>query len=157
MKEYRKKRYVVTAEKVSVGTRLNNFLEGRYYKTSEDNCIKIVGTAGETWPVTAGELCKNYTFMDGTSITEDNIPSGTFSVRTIVKENEKTVFASQTKSRMYVITKNGEIFASNRIGVPHGKGDFIVYSNDNGKPDFNDAIVVNGTIFFNMYEEVTEK
>lgn len=157
IKKYRKKSYVVTAEKVPARTKLNNFLEGRYYKTSEENCIKIIGTAGEMWPITIEELCKTYTMENGTPITGDNIPSGKFRVRTIVGDYEETVFAVQTKSRIFVKTKNGEIFVSNRIGTSHGNGDFIVYSNNNGKPNFNDAIVVNGKIFLNMYEDVIEK
>lgn len=154
MKEYRKKYYEIKAQKVEAGTELYNFLEDCHYTTSEAKCIRLIGTAGEEWPVTIEKLAKTYTLADGTPITPENIPKGVFDISTIVDENADTIFAEQTTEQVQVATSRGEILTANREGVSHGNGDYIVCANKDGKPDASDRWVINGKIFLKTYEEV---
>ena len=97
MKEYRKKNYTMKAEKVAAGTELYNYLEDCHYVTTDDKCIKLIGTVGEEWPVTIEKLAKTYTFIDGTPITSENIPDGVFDIATIVGDDAETIFAEQSR------------------------------------------------------------
>lgn len=156
IKKYTKRHYEMRAEKVVAGTKLYNFLEDCNYVTNEEKCIKLIGTAGEVWPVTIDKLAKTYTFVDGTPITSDNIPEGEFAIATIVDGSADIIFAEQVTDRVEVATSWGEILKANRDGVPHGDGDFVVSANEDGKPNPNDRWVVNGMIFPATYVEVTE-
>ena len=154
MKQYKKRNYTMKAEKVAIGTKLYNFLEDCYYLTDERRCIRLIGTVGEEWPITIEKLGKIYTLTDGTKITFDNIPDGVFEIATIVAENVETIFAEQVTEQVQVATSWGEVLTANRDGVPHGKGDYIVSANKEGKPNPNDRWIVNGMVFINTYEEV---
>lgn len=116
-------------------------------------CIKLIGTVGEEWPVTIEKLAKTYTLIDGTPITEENIPEGVFEIKTIVDQNAETIFAERVTSEVKVSTSWGEVLTANREGIPHGDGDFIVYANKDGKPNPDDRWVVNGMVFERTYEE----
>lgn len=153
MKECKKRNYKMKAEKVSAGTEVYNFLEDAHYTTNDTKCIKLIGTVGEEWPVTIEKLAKTYTLIDGTPITEENIPEGVFEIKTIVDQNAETIFAEQVTSEVKVSTSWGEVLTANREGIPHGNGDFIVYANKDGKPNPDDRWVVNGMVFENTYEE----
>lgn len=118
--------------------------------------MKITGTMGEIWPISIKEFALKYCHLDGTRISSTNIPKGEFRVITIVDENATSVFAEQVKEEICIITSKGEILRANRDGIPHGQGDYIVYSNKDGEPDVDDRWVVNGKIFEFTYEEVTE-
>lgn len=154
MREYRKTSYTIKAEKVAAGTKLYNFLEDCHYTTDDTKCIKLIGTVNEEWPVTFEKLAKTYTLVDGTPITEENIPNGVFEIATIVDENADTIFAEQVTEQIEVATSWGEILTANRDGVPHGEGDYIVYSNKEGEPNPDDRWIVNGMVFTNTYKEV---
>ena len=154
MKEYRKTQYVINAEKVEVGTELHNYLEDCHYVTTEAKCIKLIGTAGEVWPITIEKLAKTYTFVDGTPITKDNIPKGVFNIATLIGKKADTVFAERVTEQVDVATSWGEILKANRDGIPHGNGDYIVYANKGGVPNPDDKWVVNGLIFPQTYVEV---
>lgn len=153
MKEYRKKNYTMKAEKVAAGTKLYNYLEDCHYVTTDDKCIKLIGTVGEEWPVTIEKLAKTYTFIDETPITSENIPDGVFDIATIIGDDAETIFAEQTTEQVQVATSWGEILTANRDGIPHGDGDFIVSANKEGHPDSSDRWVVNGLVFTNTYQE----
>lgn len=153
MKAYRKKYYTMKAEKVTSGTKLYNYLEDCNYVTTDDKCIKLIGTVGEEWPVTIKKLVSTYTFIDGTPITSENIPDGVFDIATIVSDEAETIFAEQTVEKVRIVTSWGEILTANRDGIPHGKGDFVVSANKDGKPDPSDKWVVNGLVFINTYQE----
>lgn len=154
MKEYTKRNYTMKAEKVAAGTKLYNFLEDCHYTTNDVKCIKLIGTVGEVWPVTIEKLAKTYTLIDGTPITEENIPEGEFEIATIVDENAETIFAEQVTDQVKVATSWGELLTANRDGIPHGEGDFIVSANKEGQPNPDDRWVVNGMVFINTYKEV---
>lgn len=154
IKEYAKKRYTIKAEKVATGTTVYNFLEDCHYTSDDEKCIKLIGTVGEEWLVTIEKLVKTYTFVDRTPITPENIPEGVFEISTIVDDNAETIFATRVIHEEKVVTSCGEILTANRKGIPHGKGDFIVYANKEGKPDSDDKWVVNGMVFDNTYQGV---
>ena len=154
MKKYTKRNYIMKAEKVAAGTKLYNFLEDCHYTTNDVKCIKLIGTVGEVWPVTIEKLAKTYTLIDGTPITEENIPEGEFEIATIVDENAETIFAEQVTDQVKVATSWGELLTANRDGIPHGEGDFIVSANKEGQPNPDDRWVVNGMVFINTYNEV---
>lgn len=44
-----------------------------------------------------------------------------------------------------------KVYYYNYSGASHGKGDFVVCNNINGRPDSNSMHVVNGSVFANMY------
>ncbi len=154
LKEYRKMNYTIKAEKVAAGTEIYNFLEDCLYTTDETNCIKLIGTVGEQWPVTIERLASTYTLIDGTPITAENIPEGVFKIATIVDESAKTIFAEQVTEKVQVVTSWGKTLTANRDGVPHGKGDYIVSANKDGQPNPDDRWVINGMVFIKTYEEV---
>ena len=154
MKEYNKGNYTMKAEKVAPGTELYNYLEDCHYTTSEDKCIKLIGTVEEVWPVTPEKLAKTYNYVDGTLIDVNNIPEGEFEIITIVGDSAETIFAERVTKQVKVETSWGEVLTANRDGVPHGNGDYIVYANKDGKPNPNDRWVVNGLVFENTYVEI---
>jgi len=154
IREYRKGSYTITAEKVMAGTQVYNDLEDCHYVTSDAKCIVLTGTRGEQWPVTLAKLASTYTFEDGSSITEANLPSGRFVVKTIVSPDANTVFAEQVYEVIQVETSWGDILTANRPGIDHGEGDYIVYANEDGNPDLTNRWVVNGGVFSDTYVQV---
>lgn len=46
----------------------------------------------------------------------------------------------------------GETLEANRDGIPHGKGDYVVATDKNGKPNEKDSWIVNGAVFTKTYK-----
>ncbi len=154
MRQYRRRSYRMLAEKVPDGTHLYNFVYDTTEFSTAEKCIRIVGTVEEEWPITMEELITEFCFLDGTLITEENLPDDIFKVRAIIHPDEKTVFAEMVEGEVQVKTKNGDVLTANRKGVPHAAGDFIVYANSNGVPDETDKWVVSGMVFNKLYKAI---
>lgn len=136
------------------GTKVHNFLEDSYYETNEKKPVVLVGTVGEEWTVNTKKLMTAYTY-NGKPITEDVIKNelsdgSKHTIRAIA--GAEKMFAAQTTEQVEVNTSWGETLKANRNGIKHGDGDYLVCSNDNGKPNFNDVWIVNGLIFLKTYK-----
>lgn len=149
-KRYEKAEYVISAEKVGSGVEVYNYLEDCRYVTTDEKCIVLTGTVNEQWVVTEDKLRKTYLMEDGSEIA--SVPEGAFSI--MPKPSGETVFAERVTEQISVMTSWGEELKANRDGVPHGDGDYIVYSVKDDKPDPEDRWVVNGEIFPRTYQEV---
>ena len=154
LKEYVRRRIVITAEKVEVGTKIHNLLTDEDYVSTEELCIRLKGPISEMWLVTIPELISTYSYPDRNPIQIDSFPEREFPVRLIVEKNEKTIFAEKTKKKLKITNKYGKTIEVNKTGIPHGRGDYIIYGNNNGIPDFADRDVVNGEIFLRLYREI---
>lgn len=154
LKEYARRRIVILAEKVEVGTKIHNYLKDEDYVSTKDLCIKLTGTANELWLVTIPELVLTYSYPNGRAIRKNELPEGEFKVRLAVRRSEKTIFAEQTKKKLKIKNKYGKTIEVNKTGIPHGSGDYIIYGNKDGIPNFEDRDVVNGKIFLKLYREV---
>ena len=154
LKEYKKRKYTIVAEKISAGVKIHDVLKNTDDITTEKKCIKLTGIAGETWIITIEELIANYCFTNGKVIRKNKLPTKKFKIKRIIKQTEKTIFAEQTKKKIKIINKFGKTILTNQEGIPHGNGDYIIYKNKNGIPIFEDRDVVNGEIFLKIYEEI---
>ena len=153
MKQFKKKKYVLLAENVPVGTRVYNYLEDVDYLTDMGHRVILTGTAKESWVISAASLAKNYTYLNGSAIDPDNLPSVAFNIVPIT-DGSVTVFAEQTQEELDITTVRGDVLHANRPGVSHGGGDWIVFENIDGLPNSNNRWVVNGKVFKDTYEEV---
>lgn len=160
-----KKYYAVYICRPSIGTKVENCLEGSYYITSEQKPYVVSGTQGEVWAIDADKLGKTYMFESGEPITEEtlqakfgNAPFDWVKVVTITDISKKALYwamflgDSVGSVNFPVATPWGEILYANRPGVPHGEGDFLVCSDKCGSPNLNDMWVVNGCIFPATYD-----
>lgn len=135
------------------GTKVHNFLEDSYYTTDDKKPYVLVGTVGEEWTVDAKKVMKAYTF-EGKPITEDilaKLSDGEKHTIRAIAGAEK-MFAVQTKEQIDVTTSWGEVLKTNRPGIKHGTGDYLICYDKNGSPDLNDMWVINGEIFPNTYK-----
>lgn len=154
MKKAMKKAYEITACYTASGERVYNFLEDSYCVTNAEKCIVLTGTVGEQWVVTTEKLQETY-LLDGQPIVGD--VAEIFATEQIVttKAGSELYYAEflPVEQKMSIETSWGEVLQANRDGVPHGDGDYIVYSsNKNGSPNLNDRWVVNGLVFAKTYE-----
>ena len=136
------------------GKKVHNFLEDSYYETDDNKPVILVGTVGEEWTVQTNKLMKAYTY-EGKPITEDIIKNklsdGEKHTITAIAGAEK-MFAYQTKEQQEVNTSWGETLKSNRDGIEHGDGDYIICASKDGSPNFDNTWVINGLIFPKTYK-----
>ena len=154
LKEYTRRRVVITAEKVEAGTKIHNLLTDEDYVSTEELCIRLKGLINELWLVTITELISTYSYPNRKRIKIESFPDGEFPVRLMVEKDEKTIFAEQTTRKLKLRNKYGKTIEVNKTGIPHGRGDYIIYGNKDGIPNFEDRDVVNGEVFLRLYREV---
>lgn len=159
-KPARKKQYTIWCCMPAIGTKVHNTLEDANYATNEKQRFVLSGTRGEMWVINVDKLAKTYTFGDGTPITPQSLKAKQkdgvidwFQVKTIT-DNDATLFATfvPAKYQFQVQTSWGAVLNANRVGIPHGKGDFVLCGNNNGYPNVNDKWVVNGAVFADTYD-----
>lgn len=148
-----KRSYEVAIRKSSVPVSVYNQLEDvRYDVKPEDNRVIITGTEGEEWLSKTDKVLKTYRKLDGTVLSEADIPVDTkLRVKTLPGSEYFAIFVPKDM-QFRVKTSWGEMLTANRDGVPHGDGDYIVCAVKDGSPDFSDVWIVNGVIFPKTYE-----
>lgn len=136
------------------GTKVHNFLEDSNYTTNNAKPFVLVGTIGEEWTVNLKKVMTAYTF-EGKPITEEI-------ATTILSDGKKhtiraiagaeKMWAVQTNDQIDVTTSWGEVLKTNRPGVKHGSGDYLICYDENGSPKLDDMWVINGEIFPKTYK-----
>lgn len=115
---------------------------------ADGNQVCIYGVAGEFSLVPLQVVLNNYVLENGMSVSVDELKKRWVKLK--AKSNFREFFACFVPKiqieHLGRMTVNG---AGNFIN--HGKGDFIVCDNINGKPNMNTRRVVNGLIFANTY------
>ena len=148
------------------GKSVTNFLEGSHYVTNENKPFVLSGTVGECWTVDAKKLFKTYRLFGGQPLTVDYLKSKVVNekldwIHLETVANGQVNWAFFLNPRKYEVqavtnfpvqTSWGETLLANRPEVKHGTGDFLVYTDNNGLPNFNDMWVVNRAIFPNTYD-----
>lgn len=152
--------YEVYICKPPIGTQVFNKFEQSSYTTSDDSQFVVSGTKGELWVININKLLRKYSFLDGRPITEAELhkkmKDGIIDWMH-VKTNPRTftVWAfhiGKDVCNFPVTTSSGTTLLANASGVSHGIGDFIMCSDCNGQPNFNDCWVVNGNVFPLTYD-----
>lgn len=163
-KPTRKKVYSVWACVPKQGTKVHNFLEGSNYITSIDRPIVLSGTAREMWVIDFNKFTSTYVMPDGRAITREALKSMVtkvngrdcidwFKVKTM-SMNQPLNFAIHVPlsiKNFPVNTSWGDVLYANRVGVNHGKGDFLVCASYHEMPSLSDMWVVNGEVFQHTY------
>jgi hypothetical protein len=148
-----KKSYEVDIRKSSVAVKVYNNLENVTYDVKpEENRVIITGTAGEEWLAKVDKVLSTYRKLDGSSLTEADIPvDKKLRVKTLPGSEYFAVFVPKER-QFKVQTSWGDILTINRDGIPHGDGDYLICSVKDGNPNFSDVWVINGVIFSKTYE-----
>ena len=152
--------YEVYICKPPIGTQVFNRLEQSSYITNEASQFVVSGTQRELWVIDIHKLLRKYSFLDGKSITEDELhkrmKNGVIDwihVKTNARTFPVWAFHIGTEvSDFPVTTSKGTVLLANATGVYHGIGDFILCSDSGGAPNFNDCWVVNGSVFPLTYD-----
>lgn len=161
-----KKKYDIWMCMPRPGKSVTNFLEGSHYVTNENKPFVLSGTVGECWTVDAKKLFKTYRLFGGQPLTVDYLKSKMVNgkldwihLETVADGQVNWAFflnprkyGVQAVTNFPVQTSWGETLLANRPEVKHGMGDFLVCTDNNGLPNFNDMWVVNGAIFPNTYD-----
>lgn len=164
----RKIQYSIKA-RFSIGENIFNNLECSKYVTNSIECIVLKGTVGEEWVTTVDSRQKTYVLKNGSPITDRVIKDmkgksklgGWVDIMPSKKpHNTFTNYALFLNSKKYrnisIATSYGTVLMANRVGIPHGRGDFLVCGVlPNGQPDFGNMWVVNGKVFVNTYSTVS--
>lgn len=161
-----KKKYTIVASMPPEGTEVTNFLENAHYTTSNEKQFVLTGTVGEQWVIDVNKLCKTYTFEDGTPITKDALAKKVmagykdcakypcikpFAVTSIPGVDNWAIHIPLGYT-FPIQTSWGDTLICNAPGIRHGKGDYIVCSDNNGAPNLSDMWIVNGAVFPNTYD-----
>lgn len=132
----------------------HNPLEDASYHVEKGQPI-LRGTVGEMWTTKIEKILSTYRRSDGEPLTEEylNQKAGQFvSVRTQAQDN--TNFACRVpKDIQFKVQTSWAELSVNRPGIDHGEGDFLICSQKDGEPDFDNVWVVNGKVFENTYRE----
>jgi hypothetical protein len=154
-------------------TKVTNVLEGANYlvgqkrSLSKDNIerageVVLSGTVKEQWVTDLAHLNKQYTLCGGSDINESyfakdlrvsHVP-GWVKIQTKPHGNTYdcyALFLPINEIRNFPVKASWATLYANRDGIDHGKGDFLVCSKKDGKPDFSDVWVVNGNVFLTTY------
>lgn len=150
MDTYCKMAYKIRAEVVEPGAEVYNYLEDSMGIADMGHDIKLIGTVGEEWLIARDKLPVKYTYSDGEPIDTRYLPKGVFEIAAI--PGGEIVWAEQVYDQQEVQTAWGEVLKTNRDGVEHGGGDYIVYEDLDGRPNLNNRWVVNGAVFETTYE-----
>lgn len=141
---------------------------GKAYLVKDDQTFVLCGTQGEMWCISSQKLGQKYVWASDDSV----INAQTFKERAYIHSNPvkgtttlldwtkvRTVPDNSTAFACFVpANMQGQIQTSwamlniNGVGVPHGKGDFVIAGNANGQPNLNDRYVVNGAVFGDTYD-----
>lgn len=165
-KRTHKKQYEVYMCRPKIGTVVVNKFEGSKYVTDNNKQFVLSGTCGEQWVIDAAKMAKTYVFANGERITPSSLRSRMLAsgeidwikLKTITDENIRVsnwaLFLPLNNRTVGfpVNTSWGDVLYANRSGVSHGKGDFLVCSDDGGRPNLKDVWVVNGNIFATTYD-----
>ena len=136
--------------------------QGRAYLVNQNTPFVLAGTLGEMWTIDAMKLSQRYVFLGGGGSTVPISPqtlsergkNGILNwtvVRTIPNNSKSWACFVPSHQKGQVQTSWGAVLNINGVGVSHGKGDFVIASDANGKPDLSNAYVVNGNIFATTY------
>ena len=149
MEAYCKTSYIIQAEIVAPGTSVYNWLEGSTGVADVGHDVKLIGTVGEEWLIAREKLPVKYTYPGGTPIDPYALPDGIFDIQAIA--GAEIIWAEQVYDQRQVQTSWGEILTANRSGVDHGSGDYVVYADAGGQPNYDDSWIVNGAVFPTTY------
>lgn len=173
----KKKQYDIWCCIPKLGTQVYNRLEHATYVTSpeKNNFVVLSGTVGEQWVISFEKLLKTYTPSSEETILsvlhrEFGLQGGTPYAQRIQAcavqygatadwfkvhpRTDSTCYWACFVPSQYQFAINtawGSVLLGNRIGIPHGWGDFVVCSEVNGSPNLNDRWVVNGAVFATTY------
>ena len=146
--------YVIHAMMVTADTPVYNPYEDVDYVAKPDGIDVIMkGSGGEGYVSKLTKVVKNYTDPDGAKLTAAYFTPDTWMpVRTIPTSGCFACYIP-LETKVSVQTAWGDLLHANRVGVPHGKGDYLVcYAGQDGQPDLSDVWVVNGEIFATTYD-----
>jgi hypothetical protein len=149
-----KSSYTVYVCKPPIGTPVYNVLEDAHYVTNEKSPYILSGTAGEQWVVKESSLQKTYMQMDGSPIPSvpDNNTLDWTQIQTRPDATPNWVFFLDINLvQNYPVKTDWAILYANSPVSAHGKGDYLMCSDNNGSPNFGDMWVVNGEIFGKTY------
>ena len=150
MDTYTKTAYIIHAEVVEPDIEVYNWLEDSTGISDFGHDIRLTGTVGEQWLIDRNQLPVKYRYPDGYEIDPDYLPKGVFEVEAI--PGGEIVWAEQVQDQREVQTAWGEVLKTNRPGIDHGSGDYLVYADNDGQPNYNNCWVVNGKVCERTYE-----
>lgn len=149
-----KKEYQIDVVRPSRSRVVTNVLEGATYDTKDDDVI-LRGTVGEYWVAPMAKVIKTYVKLDGTPLTPADFRlDKSLKVKTQQGKEFNYAMRIPVTHQVQVNTAWGDVLIANRPEVEHGKGDYIVCRETDGKPDLNDVWIVNGKVFETTYSLV---
>ncbi len=151
-----KTQYTIAGRLTDRSVQVYNHLEDTYYTVTDDGVsVILTGLSGESWVTKLNKVLTTYTKADGNAYSADDfLRSKGSDLKLTTISAIGTNFARFIPADVVVEvhTAWGDVLYANRAGVPHGKGDYLVCSSVNGKPDFSDVWVVNGATFPLTYD-----
>lgn len=148
--------YTVEAKMVSSPTHVYNELELVSYDVNDDGVSVILkGTLGEEWVTNVSKVIKTYTKLDGSALDEEFFKNSKDVYQTIkTKPTKDSNFALFVPKNVILTVQTawGDVLYTNKSEVNHGKGDYLMCSNKDGKPDLSDVWVVNGAQILKNYD-----
>lgn len=149
-----KNAYSVQGKTVSEPTEFVNCFEGTSYRVLPGTGdIILKGPAGELWRAPYEQVRDTYTKPDGSKVRLSDFVPDIF-VNLMTGKTDFDYFACHVplSVHMRVITAWGDELETNREGVAHGEGDYVVCrKGKDNLPDFSDIWVVNGLLFPHTY------
>ena len=146
----KKKEYTVQVYKPPLNTKVYNYLEDSIDYTDETKPYVIIGLLNEKWTMNEKKLIQIYN-VDISKITE--IP---IHITTKTNKDAPQNFCIHIPLfiQFEIITKFKNKLKANRSEVEHDLGDYLLFTNINGRPNLDDKWIVNGQIFEKTYEKI---
>ena len=152
-KKCKKNIYSISMYVPEKGTKVYNSLENSDYTTDEKKPYVLVGTVGEEWTIDYEKLKRTYTY-EGKELTLEILKelSDEKKYKITVKDDSPVQWCRKAVDKEKIKTSWGETLEANRDGIPNGKGDYVVATDKNGKPNEKDSWIVNGAVFTKTYK-----
>ena len=153
-----KSSYQVKVTKYLPGQKISCPLMGFNYEVTQDSMFVITGPCGERFPISSPNLQRDYLTPDGNRINQDflvplkfemtvDAVSRALPIKYFAKKiplDEKKVFPNRYSQNP----------VSNRDGIPHGTGDYLVITEKTMADFGSDFTLVNGLVFEKTYKRL---
>ncbi len=150
-----KKEYAIQGTMVSTELHFHNELENVDYVAVDDGeTVVLKGTRGEMWTSPLSQVMTRYAKPDGSELRKEDFANRDVWIDIVAIPTRNSYYAMHVPNDITVTVETawGDVLYTNLSNAPHGEGDYLVCTVQEGGPNLSDVWVLNGLIFPDCYD-----